>query len=146
MFCKECGNEIKEGLKVCENCGSEVTNFEGKKGYKHKKKIRFKVSDVVNAESVLKSTNKVAYIANGWALQVRKRGADIAVIIGIIFFFIAMEVSDGNIGETVFLSMFGSGILYSIAIVIIFNTTAFIIRMGAEVIQLLEDIKQNKEN
>ena len=146
MFGRKCGKEIKEGLKFCENCGSKVVNLESKNGREHKGKIRFKVADVVNAESVLKSTNKVAYVANGWALQVRKRGIDIAVIIGIIFFFIAMEASDGNMGETVFFSTFGSGILYSIVIVMIFNTTAFIIRMGAEVIQLLEDIKRKKEN
>ncbi len=47
--------------------------------------------------------------------------------------------------DSIFLT-FGSGILYSIVIVMIFNTTAFIIRMGAEVIQLLEDIKRKKEN
>lgn len=142
MFCKECGNEIKEGLKICENCGSKVVNLENKEGHDNKKKIRFKVADVVNTESVLKSTNRVAYIANGWALKVRKRGENISIIIVIVSFFIAMGISDGDR----FFSIFGSGVLYSIITAMVFNTVAFIIRMGAEVIQLLEDIKQKKEN
>lgn len=137
MYCKECGKELKQEEKVCENCGRKVENND-----KAKKKINFKVADVVNANNVLASTNRVAYIANGWALKVRKRGENISIIIVIVSFFIAIGISDGD----KFLSIFGSGVLYSIITAMVFNTVAFIIRMGAEAIQLLEDIKQKKEN
>lgn len=140
MYCRECGKELKEGKTVCENCGKKVENND-----KANRKIKFKVADVVNADSVLASTNRVAYIANGWALQVRKRGENIAIIIVIVFFFIAMGISDGEFETAEFLSTFGSGVLYSIITAMVFNTVSFIIRMGAEVIQLLEDIKQKKE-
>ena len=149
MYCNECGTKLAEGEKFCSNCGKkneeEYVNTDTKQ---ENKKIKFKVSDVVNKENVLKSTNRVAYIANGWALQVRRRGIDFAIILAIIYFIIAC-VASSNVpyyeDETeIFFSPFGTGLLYSIIVAITFNTVAFIIRMGAEVIQLLDDIK-NKE-
>ncbi len=147
MFCNKCGTEITENEKFCSKCGKkieEITCQEETKKTKSKR-IKFKVSDVVNKENVLNSTNKVAYIANGWALQVRNRGIDFAIILAIIYFIIACVVSS-NVSyyedETeIFLSTFGTGLLYSIIVVLVFNTTAFIIRMGGEIIQLLDDIK-----
>jgi len=154
MYCNKCGTEIEEKEKFCSNCGKSVkecTEIGQEEGtHINNRKIKFKVSDVVNRENVLNSTNKVAYIANGWALRVRNRGIDLAVITVIIFFIVAcISSSDIPYGsnessEGVFLSTFGIGILYSIITVMVFNTVAFVIRMGAEIIQLLDDIK-NKE-
>lgn len=144
MICYKCGTKITENEKFCSNCGRAVEE----KTSKNSKNIKFRVSDVVNKENVLKSTNRVAYIANGWAVQVRNRGENLAIIISIIYFIVAFVVSNNvpyyeNEVE-VFFSTFGMGLLYSIIVAITFNTVAFIIRMGAEIIQLLDDIK-NKE-
>lgn len=146
MICYKCGTKITENEKFCSNCGKKIEDSSVNTDTKQEsKKIKFKVSDVVNKENVLKSTNRVAYIANGWAVQVRKRGENLAIIISIIYFLIACAniPYDGD-GTGFFFSTFGTGLLYAIIVVITFNTTAFIIRMGAEVIQLLDDIK-NKE-
>lgn len=149
MYCNECGAELIKGENFCSNCGKKIeSEYVNTNTKQENKKIKFKVSDVVNKENVLNSTNKVAYIANGWALQVRNRGIDFAIILAIIYFIIAC-VASSNVpyyedGTGIFLSTFGTGLLYSIIVALVFNTTAFIIRMGGEIIQLLDDIK-NKE-
>ena len=145
MYCNKCGTEIEEKERFCSNCGKSVEEI-----IKNNKKIKFRVADVVNKQNVLNSTNKVAYIANGWAVQVRNRGGNLAIIIGIIYFIIAISLASEvpyystESSGSVFLSTFGIGILYSVLTYVIFNTVAFVIRMGAEVIQLLDDIKTNK--
>jgi len=146
MYCNKCGTEIEDEEKFCSNCGRAVEECTRV----NNRKIKFKVGDVVNKENVLNATNKVAYIANGWAVQVKNRGENLAIIISMIYFIIAMssasEIPYGSNESSgmVFLTTFGIGILYSIITVMVFNTIAFVIRMGAEVIQLLDDIK-NKE-
>ena len=146
MFCNKCGTEITENEKFCSKCGKkieEITNQEDTDKTKSKK-IKFKVDDVVNKESVLNSTNKVAYIANAWALQIKNRGIDFAGIVAIISFFASIVYASNEESALAFFVVFGISLLVSFIIVMIFNTMAFIVRMGAEVIQLLDDIK-NKE-
>lgn len=143
MYCRKCGNELVEGVTFCNKCGTKIDSSE--KSSNNKQNIKFKVSDVVNKDSVIDATNRVAYIANGWALQVRKRGVDIAIIVGIIYFImgtVALSESSGGVGA--FFTTFGIGLLYAFCIVMVFNTTAFIIRMAGEIIQLLDDIKNNQ--
>lgn len=154
MNCKKCGNELEEGEKFCGKCGSpqvtENTDNNTSK-QKSKSKIKFSVAEVINKSDVISSSNRVAYIAKGWALQVRNRGQNLAIIIGIIYFFIAIASSSNipyNSSESafwVFISTFGIGLIYCAIIIMVFNTIAFIIRMGAEVIQLLDDIKKQEE-
>ena len=151
MKCENCGNELTDEMQFCNNCGAKISNVnnEEKKEEEKKlpKKIKINVMDVINRKDTLNTTNKVAYIAKGWALQVRNRGQNLAIIVALIYFVVGI-VASSNIpynssvsGFQVFISQFGRGILYAILIVMIFNTTAFVIRMGAEVIQLLDDIK-----
>lgn len=144
MKCSECGNELKENMMFCNKCGAKIGEKKNKK--ENARKIKFKVSDVVNQSNVLNATNKVAYIANGWALQVKKRGENLAIIVGVIYFIMACmglgdALSYSDSAGSVFFTTFIMGVIYCVAIVMVFNTVAFIIRMGAEVIQLLEDIK-----
>ena len=144
MFCNKCGNELEEDMSFCNKCGAKVSNVVSKESFKTNE-IKYKVSDVVNKQSVLNSTNKVAYIANGWALKIKDRGIAIAVIIIVITFLVGAANSQYvNSGEA-FLAIFGAGLLSAFIIVMSFNTTAFIIRMGAEVIQLLDDIKNGRK-
>lgn len=145
MNCSKCGNKINEDMKFCNKCGNKISEGNTQEENINNEKIKVNVADVVNKKSVANSTNRVAYIANAWALQIRNRGTTFAIIIGIIYFFMAMDAFS-NINDSsvdVFFSTFGMGLLYAIIIVAVFNTTAFIIRMGAEVIQLLDDIKKN---
>lgn len=140
MKCPRCGNEMEEIMQggfSCPNC---------KQNNNEKKKIKIELTDVINKESTLNATNKVAYIANGWALQIKNRGTNFAIIIVLIFFILAIfAVNNASYDDDgVFFSTFGMGILYAVLVVMIFNTVAFIIRMGAEIIQLLDDIKKSK--
>lgn len=146
MYCNECGTKLAEGEKFCSNCGKKIEeNTSQEETNKTKsKKIKFRVDDVVNKENVLNSTNKVAYIANGWALQIRNRGIDFASILAIISFFFSIAYASNEESALAFFVVFGASLLVSFIIVMIFNTIAFMVRMGAEVIQLLDDIK-NKE-
>lgn len=143
MYCNECGTKLAEGEKFCSNCGKKIEeNTSQEETNKTKsKKIKFRVDDVVNKENVLNSTNKVAYIANGWALQIRNRGIDFASILAIISFFFSIAYASNEESALAFFVVFGASLLVSFIIVMIFNTIAFMVRMGAEVIQLLDDIK-----
>lgn len=119
-----------------------------KKKKENKENFKFRVSDIINRKDLLNSTNHVSYITKGWAFKVRNRGINIAIIIAIIYFIIAISnstsinVYNSNVSSAgIFFSTFGMGLLYAVIIAIIFNTVAFIIRMIAEIIQLLQDIK-----
>ena len=144
MYCRKCGTKLSEDMEFCKKCGTKVKKDEDDEQIPSKKEIKYSASDVVNSESVLNSTNRVAYIANGWALKIRDRGITFAVIVAVITFFagIANETSTSSTGT--FLEIFIPGLIGAFLIFLSFNTTAFIIRMGAEVIQLLDDIKNKR--
>lgn len=146
MYCGKCGNELKEGELFCGKCGysEKEENADKKISEKKYKRIKIDVMEVINSKDVLNTKNKVAYIAKGWALQVKNRGQNFAIIAFIIYFIIgiAIQSNAGSIDDTQYWLMYSAyGLLVAIIIIAIFNTTAFIIRMGAEVIELLNDIK-----
>ena len=142
MYCSKCGNDIKDGDEVCSNCGKPVDDQEEKKVENKYRRIKIRVGEVINKNAVLNSTNKVAYIANGWALQVKNRGEFFGILTFIIFFFIGVATQSSIGGNTQFWIIYTiAGIIAMLIIIAIFNTIAFVIRMGAEVIQLLDDIK-----
>lgn len=136
MKCSKCGNEIQEDEKFCGVCGA-------------KQKLKFDINEVVNSQDMKSSSNKVAYIAKGWALQVKKRGDNFAIIAVIICIImgIAMQANSVYNDNTPYILFY---IFYAVISFIIiemfFNTVAFVIRMGAEIIQLLEDIKTKEQN
>ena len=144
MYCRRCGSKLNDEIEFCNKCGTKVKSNVRNVKSNTTNEIKYKVSDVVNRESVLSSTNKVAYIANGWALKIKDRGITVAIIIVAISFFVGIANATYPSSLETFISIFGGGLLSAFIIVMCFNTTAFIIRMGAEVIQLLDDIK-NKE-
>ena len=148
-FCRKCGNELKDDMIFCNKCGtkyvvdSKVNSFQPSK----ERRMRFKVSDVVNEKNVYQSTNRVAFIANGWALKVRNRGilvSSIIIIISFILMVVQASESVASNGDDTSLLTLGMGLLYAFIAYVSFNTLAFIIRMGAEIIQLLDDIKNRK--
>lgn len=146
MYCNKCGNKVEDGMMFCNKCGHKIGEDVLKTTNIKNAKIKVNVADVVNKKSVLNSTNKVAYIANAWALKIKNRGITLGTFVGIIFFIIAIVSSVSNYSDElsagVFFSTAGMGLLYAVIIIAVFNTTAFIIRMGAEIIQLLDDIKK----
>ena len=148
MYCNKCGNKVEDGMMFCNKCGHKIGEDVLKTNNIKNAKIKVNIADVVNKKSVLNSTNKVAYIANAWALKIKNRGITLGTIVGIIFFIIAISSASsvsyysGESSAGVFFSTAGMGLLYAVIIIAVFNTTAFIIRMGAEIIQLLDDIKK----
>lgn len=169
MYCNKCGNKLKEGMNFCNKCGNdnqedeqlvnlinrlenEKTGENGKNEDKEEKntgnsKIKFNISDVVNSKDVQASSNRVAYIAKGWALQVRNRGENLAIIAVVLYVIMGIIIqSNASYQDSTpyWLLYIGYAVIAFIVIRMVFNTIAFIIRMGAEIIQLLDDIKMQK--
>lgn len=146
LKCPKCGKKIENEWKFCNYCGESLNRKEEKKQHVNTaNKVKVDIGEVINTEEVTSSTNKVAYIAKGWSLQVKNRGVTFAVLAFVIYFImgIVMQSNSSYRDSTAYwlIYMF-YGVIAYIIIRAIFNTTAFIIRMGAEVIQLLEDIKR----
>ena len=148
MFCRKCGKKISDDTEYCEKCGAKVVNVtesSTEKTSKDMKKIRYSISDVVNKESVLNSTNKVACLAKGWALRVERTGTVLAVIIMIVAVCLGINSENSPSSGYTFFEYFIYGLISAFVVMASFNTIAFIIRMGAEVIQLLDDIKMGRK-
>ncbi len=148
IICSKCGNELEDDMIFCNKCGNELKKEESNADNKQEEKnnkSRLRIADVINEKNVGKSTNKVAAIANKWALSVRNRGTVFAVIAFLICFCPGVAMISDSYGESSegMLIILG-GFIAVFIITAIFNTIAFIIRMGAEIIQLLDDIK-NKQ-
>ncbi len=154
MICRKCGNELEEGEKFCGKCGTKqvlesanyyaVNEVEKKK---KRKKAKFSLLEVINRDDLDETTNKVAYIAKCWALKVWNRGQNfgiLAFIIYLVYGFILQSNTDYYDKTQYWLIYFVYGIIAMLIIIAVFNTTAFVIRMGAEAIQLLNDIKEKK--
>lgn len=150
MYCNKCGKELEEGMVYCNKCGAklgEVGNEENKERNTSSPKIKFRISDVINSKDVQASSNRVAYIAKGWALQVRNRGENLAIIAVIIYVIIGFVIQSNvsyQDSTPYWLLYIGYAVIAFIVIRMVFNTIAFIIRMGAEIIQLLDDIKMKE--
>lgn len=144
MKCSKCGKEVNKEWKFCNYCGEEINNKEQKK--QDVNNVKIDIGEVINSKEVANSTNKVAYIAKGWSLQVKNRGVTFAVLAFIVYFIygIILQSNSSYMDYTEYWLLYlFYGIIAYIIIRAVFNTTAFIIRMGAEVIQLLDDIKNN---
>ena len=154
MFCNKCGNEISEGEKFCRKCGAEAvdTNKETinnnyNSSNENNKKPKIKIDNVINSNDLVHTRNETAYTAKAWALQVKNRGQNLGILALVIYIIIGFVVT----GNATYLDTTPYWLLYTvygivtmIVIIAIFNTIAFIIRMGAEVIQLLDDIKNKR--
>lgn len=151
-YCSYCGALLNGTEIKCPNCNKDldrenVNNNTSNQKTKSKQKIKFSVAEVINKSDVINSGNRVAYIAKVWALQVRNRGKIFAIIFAIISAIYGFILQgDASYYDNVPYWLLGIllGIVIGFIIVAVFNTIAFIIRMGAEVIQLLDDIKKQK--
>lgn len=152
MYCEKCGSKLEEVVKgklTCPKCGNSQEETKSNNGESKKKRIKVDIGDVINTNDVLSATNKVAYIAKGWALQVRNRGQNFAILafIGYLIWGFILQGNASYMDDAPYWLIYAIyGIIAAVIIIAIFNTTAFIIRMGAEVIQLLDDIKHRKED
>lgn len=154
MYCSKCGNELEEGMIFCNKCGNnnQEDNKNEDNGKREEKnnsssKIKFSIADVVNSKDVQASSNRVAYIAKGWALQVRNRGENLAIIAVVLYVIMGIIIqSNASYQDSTpyWLLYIGYAVIAFIVVRMVFNTIAFIIRMGAEIIQLLDDIKMQK--
>ena len=129
MKCKKCGNELSDGMTFCNKCGTPVNNdVSNKNSFSNNEKIS--INDVFDID---KTSNRIALIAKKWALQMKKRGETLGILVFILMFIIA--ISTYSFEYLIY------GVITLLVCIFWFRTIGFIIRMGAEVIQLLDDIK-----
>lgn len=151
MYCGNCGKKVEaqEGIKNVISETVQKTRDEKIEQGGKTKKLKFNIGEVINRKDLeVSTTNKVAYIAKGWAIQVKDRGSTFAIIALFICVLlgITLQSNSGTYDDTQYWLIYGAyGIIAFFVILAVFNTVAFIIRMGAEIIQLLDDIKNKKE-
>lgn len=112
-ICNSCGTKLNEDAEYCNNCGA-----------KYEKKKR----------------NSVAVEAYKWSNRVSLKGIIIGTLICIVL-IIGGTVSGATGDESAFFESLIYGIILCYIIASIYSTIAFIIKMAAEAIQLLDDIK-----
>ena len=145
MKCSKCGNEIADGMKFCNRCGTAI-DIESINKANYKKRF-FSIFNVINNYSVNNAHNEVAKGVNKCSLVIWIIGKIISFIMLLIIgvFCLGLLAYGGSKW------MFFGAILIAVLgfinycfIKFIFGFIALLVRAKGEQIELLEEIKNNK--
>lgn len=167
MYCNNCGNKLENGIRFCNKCGNKMSDkdndeligfiekLEGNQTNKthtnENKNIQseninsnVKVEEIANERCARNYTNEVAKKSIYWAIKVKNRGFIFAVLM--LFSCIGWGIYSAatlptSIGGWAFIVSLITSIILFCTITAIFYSISFFIRIGSEIIRLLENEK-----